>query len=109
MSSTARGALWAGIRDRVRRVWGAGLSVYPSYYEPRYLDSKDDVVRLAHWCALGRVLLELDIRDDIAKDLRLAVGGPVTDAVDRVKSAYLHIYSSLYNNRDPHLFLPPPV
>ncbi|KAH9914539.1 uncharacterized protein B0H18DRAFT_1125469 [Fomitopsis serialis] len=82
-STTAHGVLWAGIRDRIRRVWGAGLSVYPSYYEPRYLDSEDDVVRLAHWCTLGRVLLELDIRDDIAKDLRLAVGGPVTDAADR--------------------------
>ncbi|KAH9918787.1 uncharacterized protein B0H18DRAFT_957787 [Fomitopsis serialis] len=74
MSATARGALWAGIRDRIRRVWGAGLSVYPSYYEPRYLDSEDDVVRLAHWCALGRILLELDVRDNIAKDLRLVVG-----------------------------------
>ncbi|KAH9912071.1 uncharacterized protein B0H18DRAFT_961430 [Fomitopsis serialis] len=103
MSSTARGALWAGIRDRVRRVWGAGLSVYPSYYEPRYLDSEDDVVRLAHWCALGRILLELDVRDDIAKDLRLAVGGPVTDAADRIKRPSLLKTRAIRNRRQTYL------
>ncbi|KAH9839016.1 uncharacterized protein C8Q71DRAFT_855667 [Rhodofomes roseus] len=103
-TDAARGAIWAGVRDRIRRVWGHGTTIYPSVDEPRYFDSDDDVVRMRHWFAIGRLMLEWDLREDIAQDLRLAMGGTVTDAVERIKAAYTNVYRTTFENRDPQAF-----
>ncbi|TFY51013.1 hypothetical protein EVJ58_g10781 [Rhodofomes roseus] len=107
-TDAARGAIWAGVRDRIRRVWGHGTTIYPSVDEPRYFDSDDDVVRMRHWFAIGRLMLEWDLREDIAQDLRLAMGGTVTDAVERIKAAYTNVYRTTFENRDPQAFVPRP-
>ncbi|TFY53091.1 hypothetical protein EVJ58_g9645 [Rhodofomes roseus] len=103
-TESAKGAIWASTRDRVRRTWGPGTTHYPSVHEPRYLDSDDDLVRLRHWFAIGRLMLEWDLRADVTADLQLAMGGSVTDAVERIKSAYTTTYKMVFKNRDPHVF-----
>ncbi|TFY53055.1 hypothetical protein EVJ58_g9663 [Rhodofomes roseus] len=103
-SESAKGAIWASTRDRIRRTWGQGTSHYPSAQEARYLDSDDDLVRLRHWFAIARLMLEWDLRSDVAADLQLAMGGSVTDAVERIKAAYTTTYKMAFKNRDPHVF-----
>ncbi|KAH9834400.1 uncharacterized protein C8Q71DRAFT_859404 [Rhodofomes roseus] len=105
-SSTARGTIWAGIRDRIRRVWGAGTTLYPSTLEPRYFDNEDDLVRLRHWFALGRLMLEWNLRPDLEHDLQVAMGGSVTDAADRIRNVFITLYKRQFNNRDPQVFTP---
>ncbi|KAH9830882.1 uncharacterized protein C8Q71DRAFT_862024 [Rhodofomes roseus] len=107
-TDAARGAVWAGVRDRIRRVWGAGATLYPAVDEPRYFDSDDDAVRMRHWFAIRRLMLEWNLREDIAQDLRLAMGGTVMDAVERIKAAYANVYRNTYENRDPQVFVPRP-
>ncbi|TFY55960.1 hypothetical protein EVJ58_g7925 [Rhodofomes roseus] len=102
--ATTRGNIWAEIRDRIRRAWGTGVSSYPSYLEPRYFDSDDDLVRLRHWFALARIMLEWNIRTDLAEDLHLAMRGYVTDAAERIRAVYVALYRNAFKNRDPHVF-----
>ncbi|EPT02332.1 hypothetical protein FOMPIDRAFT_88988, partial [Fomitopsis schrenkii] len=75
-----RGAVWARIRDSIRRAWGPGLTYFPdARSDDAFLDSEDDLIRLRHWRALARIMSQWDLPTHMLERVQPARGGTVRD------------------------------
>lgn len=91
------GRTWVYVRDRLRRIWGPGIKEYPTYEEPRSLDSLDDLVRERHWVALARLMLELRAPSNITARINATLGGSVKSASLDVGYLVQGILDTLWN------------
>lgn len=98
-----RPRLWVELRDRIRRVWGSGLNYFPSVSEPAFLDSDDELLRLRHWRALGRIMLEWDVTERRHERILVAMGGTVTEIEQGLCKVFNDVHLLVYN-RDSYPF-----
>ena len=94
---------WVPLRDRVRRIWGLDLNYFPSVREPAYLDSEDELLRLRHWRAVGRIMMEWEVPDIFCTRIQVAMGGTVTEIENGLKAVFKDVHKQVYN-RDPYPF-----
>ena len=94
---------WVPLRNQVRWVWGLDLNYFPSVREPAYLDSEDELLRLRHWRAVGRIMMEWEISDIFCTRIQVAMGGTVTEIEKGLKGVFTDVHKQVYT-RDPYPF-----
>ena len=98
-----RGEAWALVRDSIRRMWGPGLDYFPDAHEAAFLDSEDELVRMRHWRAMGRLILQWDLPEHLRGRVHLATGGTVR-RLERDLQDVLDELAGLELGREMHAF-----